>query len=539
MFMKINCKFFVILSLLFFFLSPLPGFGAQTSPSNLQKDELVLALAMGTIGDLGFDPCKGWGRYGAPLFQSTLLTMSQELTYEYDLATKYWVSANGLVWTFKIRDDAKFSDGIPVKASDVAFTFNTAKNIASYFDFSILKEAKAVDDTTVEFHLKEASSSFPFLVARVGIVPEHAYGDDYAEKPIGSGPYVMVQWTKKEKVIAVFNDHYYGKKPKFKKLTIMLLGSDAAFAAAKEGLADVAKVSEAFAINKIDGYRLVAVRTADKRGIAFPYRAPTKEVSEKGYPIGNVVTSDIAIRKALNYGISRERVNHDALNGMGYPIYSEAQGMSWANPEVVIKDGDIEYAKDILEKSGWVDTDRDGIREKNGVKAEFTIMYGAGDTTRQMLSLAVSEQAKAFGINIIVEGMSWDDALPRSHKDAALIGGGIVDIMDIKKNFTSAYGVDNEWVNAIYYGNKTVDGYLKKALNATSEREANEYASKAQWDGTTGMSVLGDAPWCWLINTQDIFFVRDGIDIGKQKLHGHSSYFSVLGNIEEWNYPKQ
>ncbi|MDR1915234.1 MAG: ABC transporter substrate-binding protein [Synergistaceae bacterium] len=538
--MKIYSKFFVILPLLFLLSAASPGMcGVVSSSSNLQKDELVIAT--GVISEIGFDPCKGWGRYGAPLFQSTLITANQELTYDYDLATKFEVSYDGLVWTFKIRDDARFSDGVPVKASDVAFTFNTAKKIVSWFDFSLLKEAKAIDDTTVEFHLNEVSSAFPFLTARVGIVPEHAYGDGYSEKPIGSGPYVMVQWDRKEKVIAMRNEHYYGKKPKFKKLTMLLLGTDAAYAAAKEGLADVAKVSEPLAVNKIDGYRLVTVGTIDKRGIALPYRPSTKEVSEKGYPIGNAVTSDIAIRRAINYGISRERVNQDALNGMGRPVYSNADGFPWANPDVVIKDGDVEKAKAILEESGWVDADRDGIREKSGVKAEFTILYGAGDTTRQMLALAVSEQAKTLGINIVVEGMSWDDALPRAHKDASLIGGGIVDLMEFYNHFTSSYGRDNEWINPIYYGNETVDGYLKKALHATSDKEAYENARKAQWDGTTGMSVLGDAPWVWLVNNQDIYFIRDGldIDVSTQKMHGHSSYFSILSNIEEWDYPKQ
>jgi peptide/nickel transport system substrate-binding protein len=142
--MRTFTKFLLILSLLVCLLSPLPGFCALTS-GDLQKDELVLALKMGVFGELGFDPCKGWGRYGSPLFQSTLLTLSSELTYGYDLATEYGVSENGLVWTYKIRDDAKFSDGVPVRASDVAFTYNTAKNIASYFDFSLLKEAKAIN----------------------------------------------------------------------------------------------------------------------------------------------------------------------------------------------------------------------------------------------------------------------------------------------------------------------------------------------------------------------------------------------------------
>ncbi len=88
---------------------------AQTSA----KEELILAL-QGEPQD-GFDPILGWGRYGNPLFQSTLLARDNDLKIIKDLATDYSVSDDGLTWTIAIRKDVKFSTGKPLTAKDVAF----------------------------------------------------------------------------------------------------------------------------------------------------------------------------------------------------------------------------------------------------------------------------------------------------------------------------------------------------------------------------------------------------------------------------------
>lgn len=70
-----------------------------------------------------------------------------------DLATDYSVSEDGMTWTVTIRDDVKFTDGEPLTAQDVAFTYNNCKEKSSVNDFTMLEEAVAVDDTTVEFHM--------------------------------------------------------------------------------------------------------------------------------------------------------------------------------------------------------------------------------------------------------------------------------------------------------------------------------------------------------------------------------------------------
>src|SRR5690625_4787501 len=78
---------------------------------NEQKEELILAI--GGEPDDGFDPITGWGRYGSPLFQSTLLKRDASFNVVPDVATSYKVSDDQLVWTVQLREDVLFSDGEP------------------------------------------------------------------------------------------------------------------------------------------------------------------------------------------------------------------------------------------------------------------------------------------------------------------------------------------------------------------------------------------------------------------------------------------
>ena len=77
---------------------------------------------------------------------------------------------------------------------------------------------------------------------------------------------------------------------------------------------------------------------------------------------------------------------------------------------------------------------------------------------------------------------------------------------------------------------------LKRRLTATDSNEAMEYWKKAQWDGTTGLSAKGDAPWAWLVNIDHLYLVKDGLDIGKQSIHPHGHGWPVTHNIEEWKW---
>ncbi len=506
--------------------------GKQKETAAGNKQELLLAV--GGEPEHGFDPTTGWGRYGSPLFQSTLLKRDHAMNITYDLATSYEVSGDGRVWTVSLRKDVKFSDGKPLSAADVQYTFLTAAKSGSAIDLSILSDVEAPEEHVVRFKLKEPQSTFIQYLVSTGIVPKHAHGKDYASHPIGSGPFRLVQWDKGQQVIVEPNPEYYGKPSAFKKITFMFLNEDAALAAAKAGKVDVAAIPASFSKMTVAGMRLEAVKSVDNRGIMFPYvKAGSK--TKEGYPIGNDVTSEASVRKAINLALDRKALVNGVLEGHGTPAYTINDGLPWSNPDAAIKDGDMAGARKLLTDDGWKDTDGDGILEKNSRKAELTLLYPASDVNRQSLAIAAADMLKPLGIAVKAEGKSWDEIRKQMHAHPVLLGWGSHDPLEMYNVYSSRFG-GVEYYNPGFYSNPAVEAYMEKALRATDEKEAAKYWRKAQWDGQTGLSAQGDAPWAWLVNLDHLYLVKEGLDIGRQKIHPHGHGWPVTDNIEEWQW---
>ncbi|WP_410509777.1 ABC transporter substrate-binding protein [Methanosarcina hadiensis] len=519
-----------------------PDFRAAGETGSQGSEELnspaseELVVAVGTHGgepETGFNPITGWGNSREPLVQSTLFKRDSKANLINDLATDYTVIDDGLKWTVTIRDDVKFHDGEPLTAKDVAFTFNTAANTGGSIDLSMLEKATATDDYTVEFELNDPQSTFINKLVALGIVPEHAYSaETYGSNPIGSGPYKFVQWDKGQQVIFEANQDYYGQEPYFKKLTMLFMGSDSAFAAAKAGQVDLAEIPASYANQEVDGMKIVSLDSIDARGISFPMNPNTGKKNENGYATGNNVTSDPAIRKALNIGIDRQALIKGALNGQGKEEFTGVDKLPWGNKEAIFEDGNIEEAKKILTEGGWADTDGDGIVEKNGLKAEFTLLYPANAQERQALAVSVGEEAKKLGINIKVEGKSWDEIYSLCYSTPNVWGYGSLDPTDVYLRYYSKSYDPSTRNNVIMYNNSAVDNYLRTAITSPDQETANKNWQLAAWDGTTGFSEKGDASWMWMATINYVYIMDEDLDIGTPKIQPHGA--DIFGSILEW-----
>ena len=509
--------------------------GGTEGTKEAVSDSVIVTMPSTSEPEAGFNPVYGWGageHVHEPLIQSTLTTTTADLKIGRDLATDYSVSEDGLTWTVTIRDDVKFTDGEPLTASDVAFTYNLCVENSSVNDFTMLKEAVAVDGTTVEFHMNTPFSIWPYTMAIVGIVPEHAYDENYGQNPIGSGRYIMKQWDKGQQVIFEANPDYYGDEVKMKKLTVLFMDEDAALAAAMAGQVDVAHTAASYADQVIDGYGLLRVASVDNRGINLPVDPPGER---DGRPAGNAVTSAIAIRRAINIGIDREEMIANVLGGYGTPAYSVCDKMPWYNAA-----GQVEYdpegAVKLLEDAGWI-PGADGIREKDGIRAAFTVMYTPGDSVRQALAEDLANQCAGLGIEVTTEGAGWDVAYDKALTQPLVWGWGAHTPMELY----NIYHTQPDTGSAEYspYTNSAVDSYMEEALKATDLEASYELWQKAQWDGTTGVTQEGDIPWVWLCNVDHLYFVRDGLQIAEQKIHPHGHGWSIVNNVDQWEWDGQ
>lgn len=497
-----------------------------------EKDSVVIAI--GSEPET-LDPTQGWGHGNSPIVQSTLVKYTADLTFENDLATDYSLSPDGLTWTFLIRDDAFFTDGEKVTASDVAFTLETAKAAQGSVDLTYMESAAAQDDTTIVITLSKPTSIFLNTLASVGIVPEHTYGEDYGTNPVGSGPYRFVEWKPQEQLLFTANEDYYGIVPAIKNVTVVFMSEDAALAAVQAGEVDVAYSTATLGTTEVAGYHIEAITSADNRGFTLPVLPNEGKTTQSGAPVGNDVTCNHEIRQAIAYGINRQQIADIVLNGFGRPAYSENDGMPWNNPEVVMET-DVPYAKKLLADAGWADMDGDGIIEKNGLKAEFSCIYPSGDSVRQAVAVAVAEQVKALGIQINVEGTSWDEIMQRMFSEAVMMGWGSAIPNETYYLYRSDGALLDDFYNPEGYRSDVTDGYLDAAMEALTSEEANENWKKVQWDGMTGTAMQGECPWVWVVNLDHVTYVRDGLSIGEQPIHGHGHGLPLIQNLQEWTW---
>lgn len=142
---------------------------------------------------------------------------------------------------------------------------------------------------------------------------------------------------------------------------------------------------------------------------------------------------------------------------------------------------------------------------------------------------------KPLGIKIETKGKNWNAIEKQVHSSAALFGLGSHNPLELYNAFSSkARGRGYHNVN--YYANETVDAWFEKALQAPSQGQANAYWQKAQWDGRTGFSNKGDAPWVWLVNLDHLFLMRENLDIGPQKIQPHEHSWPLTDFIENWHW---
>ena len=506
--------------------------GSQVKNERKANNELVVAVV--SEPESGFDATTGGHGSMTRVFFSSLFKRDKELGMENDLATEYKVSDDKLTWTVKIREDVKFTDGEPLTSEDVVYTYETAKESGSEIDLTMLESITAVDKYTIDFKLKEPQSTFMEKLAYLGIVPKHAHGSDFADTPIGSGPFKFIQWDKGQQVIAEKNKDYYGDEAGVDKLTMVFLDTDSAYAAVKSGDVDMASITGDLAGEKVEGTKIVNLDTIETFGVEFPMQK-SGEKDKDGNPIGNDVTSDESIRKALNIAVDRESIVEGVLDGYGTVSTTGLEKMPWLNEETIIKeDGKVDEAKAILKEGGWEDTNSDGTIDKDGVEAEFKLLYTDGKY-RQEIGLAFVEVAKELGIKVNLEMKTWDNIVGEIHSEAVLFGFGSGDPSELYNLYSSkAAGGGIPWDNAGYYKNETVDSYIDKAFASENEEEALDFWKKAQWDGTTGFSNKGDATYAWLVNVNHVYIMSEDLDIGTPVVQPHGG--RIFDNVTEWSW---
>ncbi|WP_429134644.1 ABC transporter substrate-binding protein [Aeromonas hydrophila] len=492
-----------------------------------------LKLAIGSEPTEGFDPLLGWSHGSYLLLHSPLLKQNADLSWQNVLTQAVTPNQDGKGWLIRLKPDLTFSNGAPLTAEDVAFTYNSAAQGGGKIDMGNFVSAKVLSPTDVAISLSAPQSTFVNVLGSLGIVSKRDYDPKtYARHPVGAGPYRLVSFLPGQQLVVEANPHYAGGSNDFKRLVFVFIDEESAYAAAQSSQLDLVRIPPSLAPTVPDTLKLWVRPSVENRGIVFPI-PPAGGKDAKGYPIGNDVTSDVAVRRAINYAIDRKLLADQLLEGHAIPAYSAVEGLPWLNKATAFKDGDAAHANALLDEAGW-QMGSDGVRHKGNLRAAFTLWYTSGDSTRRDLAEAVRAMLKPIGLEVSLKSGSWEQVEREMHANPVLMGWGSLDPMELYHHYQSgSAGV--EFYNPGYYSNPVVDGHLKQALDAPDWQAAVPFWQQVEWDGKRGAGVQGDAAWAWLLNVQHTYLANRCIDLGKGAPEIHGSW-SLLNNLQDWRW---
>ena len=379
-----------------------------------------------------------------PLFSGLTRLNLKTMKPEPYLAESWEVSEDGRVWTFHLRRNVRWSDGVPFTADDVVFTFNEVyyndEIPSSTRDILTIKGKKIkvekIDEYTVRFILPEPFA--PFLNAlSVEILPKHkleryvkwgtfntAWNVNTDPKEIvGTGPWVIKEYIKGQRIVYERNPYYWEKDEKggrlpyiTRKVGLIVSDPDTAMLKFKSGEVDyiglrpqdiqqVARIEE-----RVKVYDLGS--TPSTTFLVFNQNPRSKVPDYKLRWFRNRT-----FRIAISHAIDRKGICYLVYNGLAKPLYTpvtEANRPYYKEGYYPEFDYDLEKARKLLESIGFKDRDGDGVLEDpEGHDLEFTLITNAGNKERETIGNIIKEDLKKIGIKVHFQPIDFNNLVSR------------------------------------------------------------------------------------------------------------------------------
>lgn len=401
-------------------------------------------------------------------------------TPEPDLATKWEASADGLTWTFTLRDNVVWHDGKPFSSADVKFTFDQIadqkNNSVERSNFADVTSVEAPTPNTVVFKLKSPLASLP-VIAAVGIVPKHILegqdipkaADFNTKMPIGTGPYKVKNIVPGSQVELVAHEQYFRGRPNFDTVIFKIVPDvNTRVAQLKAGELDYVGI-EPVNLSAVQNEKNLKVDT-----IVSP------EINLLNINHQNPLFTDKRVNQALEYALDRKGILENVAMGKGTlapgPLPSALK--YWYDTSITARPYDVEKAKSLLAEAGWT-PGPDGVLQKDGKKFSFTIMLDKGSAVRDQLAVLAQQYWKRVGMEVAIESVErsvYGDRL-RSHEFEATV-----------TNRPSSWDPDNQrrfylcsaGSNFGLYCNQQADELLKKGVAEMDPAKRKEIYNQYQ-----------------------------------------------------------
>ena len=335
------------------------------------------------------------------------------------------VAADGSSVTWKLKQDIKWADGEPFTADDVLFTYQYIMNAdvksSSAGSYGEVESVEVLDDYTVKVNFKQPTAAWyaPFVGPFGMIIPRHVFeefnGANFADAPanleaVGTGPYFVSEYRKEDvliiggnavstvKIIYQINPYFREPdKPFFSKVELQGGGDlNLAGQAAKDGAVDFAwnlALSEDTLVDIESGGKMqvIAPPSAFVERIMINFTDPNKETADgerSSLQFPHPFLSDLKVRQAISMAIDREAIAAPYGRGGKLTTNILAEPSFYASPNNAFN-YNPQKAAQLLDEAGWVDSNSDGVREKDGVELRLVFQ-----TSIQALRQAAQEQVK-------------------------------------------------------------------------------------------------------------------------------------------------
>lgn len=427
--------------------------------------------------------------------------------FEPELAESWSWAPDSLSIAFKIHPDAKWHDGKPVTARDVAFSFDIHKD--PEVGSSVAPLLARIDSVTVRdsltavvWYRQRYPEQFLDAAFQVRIHPEHWLNQvkrsEYTtspvvRSPVGSGRFKFARWEPGTLVEVVANTEHYRGRPKLDRILWTIAPEfNAAAARLFSGEADYLEYLRPENVEEIKKHsELTMTRygSLDYGFMWFNLRDPRNNA--RPHPI----FGDVGVRRALSMAVDREKAVKNVLGDLGFvSVGPLPRAHLYGDTTLKTPGYDVEGAKRLLDSLGWRDTNGDGIREKGGRQLRFSLAAPTSSQTRMRFSVVLQSMLREVGARVELDHMeirAFQELLVRKRWDAA---------MQTWRTDPTPSSIIQTWgmasvkdgVNFGSYENPVFDAYIDSATTSMDSRRAQQHYLRAY------QTMIADAPAIWI-----------------------------------------
>lgn len=413
-------------------------------------------------------------------------------TFAPELAKSSEWSADHKSLTLHLREDALWSDGVPITAEDVRWTWQAQIDPTVAWDSAFMKreirDVEVVDAHTVRFHFSRAYLKQMVDVNEGVILPKHAWeklpfakwresADWFKQNAVYSGPFAISSWKSQQEIVLRRNDRYFEKDRPYLDQIVLRITQDAGSALLQllNGEADFMQQvapSQAPQIKSDPDLNLISYWSNLYVFVAWNNDDP--------------LFADRDVRHALTMAIDRQAIVDTILGSYGRISVSPIISSTWGHDRTLKPfPYDPAGARRILEAKGWKDSDGDGVLDRNGKPFAFELTSNTTNQQRNDAAVMIQQQLSKVGIRATPRVLEFNTLVEQGNKAqiSAMIFGMTLDTsLDLTGNFHSRQipGPSAEGSNFERYRNPEVDRLMDEIAAVADPQSAKPLLDQLQ-----------------------------------------------------------